>query len=136
MSIFKKIFDNEDIIHAGLRDFNNRNYLLPEMCQSLLIVDEDAADLQLDSAATSAIKQFTHGQPMKVRSIYEKTKTLRPRAMVVACTNHMPTAVDKSEGLIVDLVSLHRLRSSSIAIIDVLMNGSMLLDLSEQSNIY
>lgn len=98
LSIFKKIFDNEDIIHAGLRDFNNRNYLLPEMCQSLLIVDEDAADLQLDSAATSAIKQFTHGQPMKVRSIYEKTKTLRPRAMVVACTNHMPTAVDKSEG--------------------------------------
>ena len=75
LSIFKKIFDNEDIIHAGLRDFNNRNYLLPEMCQSLLIVDEDAADLQLDSAATSAIKQFTHGQPMKVRSIYEKTKT-------------------------------------------------------------
>ena len=98
LSIFKKIFDNEDIIHAGLRDFNNRNYLLPEMCQSLLIVDEDAADLQLDSAATSAIKQFTHGQPMKVRSIYEKTKTLRPRAMVVACTNHMPTAVDKSDG--------------------------------------
>lgn len=98
LSIFKKIFDSEDTLYAGLRDFNNRNYLLPEMCQSLLIVDEDAADLQLDSAATSAIKQFTHGQPMKVRSIYEKTKTLRPRAMVVACTNHMPTAVDKSEG--------------------------------------
>lgn len=98
LSILKKIFNSEDILHAGLRDFNNKNYLVPEMCQSLLIVDEDAADLQLDSAATSAIKQFTHGQSMKVRSIYEKTKTLRPRAMVVACTNHMPTAVDKSDG--------------------------------------
>ena len=98
LSILKKIFDSEDVLHAGLRDFNNRNYLLPEMCQSLLIVDEDAADLQLDAAATSAIKQFTHGQSMKVRSIYEKTRTLRPRAMVVACTNHMPTAVDKSDG--------------------------------------
>lgn len=98
LSILKKIFDSEDVLHAGLRDFNNQNYLLPEMCQSLLIVDEDAADLQLDAAATSAIKQFTHGQAMKVRSIYEKTKTLKPRAMVVACTNHMPTAVDKSDG--------------------------------------
>lgn len=98
LSILKKIFNSEDVLHAGLRDFNNKNYLVPEMCQSLLIVDEDAADLQLDSAATSAIKQFTHGQSMKVRSIYEKTKTLKPRAMVVACTNHMPTAVDKSDG--------------------------------------
>ena len=98
LSILKKIFDSEDVLHAGLRDFNNKNYLLPEMCQSLLIVDEDAADLQLDSAATSAIKQFTHGQRMKVRSIYEKTRNLRPRGMVVACTNHMPTAVDKSDG--------------------------------------
>lgn len=98
LTILKKIFDSEDILHAGLRDFNNKNYLLPEMCQSLLIVDEDAADLQLDAAATSAIKQFTHGQFMKVRSIYEKTRSLRPRAMVVACTNHMPTAVDKSDG--------------------------------------
>lgn len=98
LSIFKQIFDSNDIMYAGLRDFNNKNYLLPDMCQSLLVLDEDAADLQLDSASTSAIKQFTHGQSMRVRSIYEKTKTLRPRAMIVACTNHMPTAVDKSEG--------------------------------------
>lgn len=98
LSIFKQIFDTNDIMYAGLRDFNNKNYLLPDMCQSLLILDEDAADLQLDSAATSAIKQFTHGQSMRVRSIYEKTKTLRPRAMIIACTNHMPTAVDKSDG--------------------------------------
>ena len=98
LSIFKQIFDSNDIMYAGLRDFNNKNYLLPDMCQSLLVLDEDAADLQLDSAATSAIKQFTHGQSMRVRSIYEKTKTLRPRAMIIACTNHMPTAVDKSEG--------------------------------------
>lgn len=98
LSILKKIFSPEDIMYAGLRDFNNRNYSLPQMCQSLLVVDEDASDLQLDSEATSAIKQFTHGQTMHVRSIYEKTKAYRPRAMVVACTNHMPTAVDKSEG--------------------------------------
>lgn len=98
LSIFKQIFDSNDIMYAGLRDFNNKNYLLPDMCQSLLVLDEDAADLQLDSAATSAIKQFTHGQTMRVRSIYEKTRTLRPRAMIIACTNHMPTAVDKSEG--------------------------------------
>lgn len=98
LSILKKIFNSEDIMYAGLRDFNNRNYSLPKMCQSLLVVDEDASDLQLDSDATSAIKQFTHGQIMHVRSIYEKTKAYRPRAMVVACTNHMPTAVDKSDG--------------------------------------
>ena len=98
LSILKKIFNSEDIMYAGLRDFNNRNYSLPRMCQSLLVVDEDASDLQLDSEATSAIKQFTHGQVMHVRSIYEKTKAYRPRAMVVACTNHMPTAVDKSDG--------------------------------------
>lgn len=98
LSIFKQIFDSNDIMYAGLRDFNNRNYLLPDMCQSFLVLDEDAADLQLDSASTSAIKQFTHGQSMRVRSIYEKTKTLRPRAMIIACTNHMPTAVDKSDG--------------------------------------
>lgn len=98
LSIFKQIFDSNDIMYAGLRDFNNKNYLLPDMCQSLLVLDEDAADLQLDSAATSAIKQFTHGQTMRVRSIYEKTRTLRPRAMIIACTNHMPTAVDKSDG--------------------------------------
>lgn len=98
LSIFKQIFDSNDIMYAGLRDFNNKNYLLPDMCQSLLVLDEDAADLQLDSAATSAIKQFTHGQWMRVRSIYEKTRTLRPRAMIIACTNHMPTAVDKSDG--------------------------------------
>ena len=98
LSILKKIFNSEDIMYAGLRDFNNRNYSLPKMCQSLLVVDEDASDLQLDSEATSAIKQFTHGQIMHVRSIYEKTKAYRPRAMVVACTNHMPTAVDKSDG--------------------------------------
>lgn len=98
LSIFKQIFDSNDIMYAGLRDFNNKNYLLPDMCQSLLVLDEDAADLQLDSASTSAIKQFTHGQSMRVRSIYEKTKTLQPRAMIIACTNHMPTAVDKSDG--------------------------------------
>ena len=98
LSIFKQIFDSNDIMYAGLRDFNNKNYLLPDMCQSILVLDEDAADLQLDSVSTSAIKQFTHGQSMRVRSIYEKTKTLRPRAMIIACTNHMPTAVDKSDG--------------------------------------
>ena len=98
LSILKKIFNSEDIMYAGLRDFNNRNYSLPRMCQSLLVVDEDASDLQLDSEATSAIKQFTHGQTMFVRSIYEKTKAYRPRSMVVACTNHMPTSVDKSDG--------------------------------------
>ena len=98
LSILKKIFNPENIMYAGLRDFNNRNYSLPQMCQSLLVVDEDASDLPLDSDATSAIKQFTHGQTMYVRSIYEKVKSYRPRAMVVACTNHMPTAVDKSDG--------------------------------------
>lgn len=98
LSVFKKIFNTENIMYAGLRDFNNRNYSLPQMCQSLLVVDEDASDLQLDSDAASAIKQFTQGQTMYVRSIYEKVKAYRPRAMVVACTNHMPTAVDKSEG--------------------------------------
>ena len=98
LSILKKIFNPENIMYAGLRDFNNRNYSLPQMCQSLLVVDEDASDLQLDSDATSAIKQFTRGQTMYVRSIYEKVKSYRPRAMVVACTNHMPTAVDKSDG--------------------------------------
>ena len=98
MSLLKKIFNRDDITLAGLRDFNNQNYMLPKMCQSLLVVDEDASDLQLDSTAASNLKQFTHGQRMESRSIYEKTKIYRPRAMVVACTNHMPTSVDKSDG--------------------------------------
>lgn len=98
MNLLKKIFDQDDITLAGLRDFNNQNYMIPKMCQSLLVVDEDASDLQLDSTAASNLKQFTHGQRMESRSIYEKTKIYRPRAMVVACTNHMPTSVDKSDG--------------------------------------
>ena len=98
MTMLKKIFNQDDITLAGLRDFNNQNYLLPKMCQSLLVVDEDASDLQLDSTAASNLKQFTHGQRMETRSIYEKSRSYRPRAMVVACTNHMPTSVDKSNG--------------------------------------
>lgn len=98
MTMLKKIFSQDDITLAGLRDFNNQNYLLPKMCQSLLVVDEDASDLQLDSIAASNLKQFTHGQRMESRSIYEKSRSYRPRAMVVACTNHMPTSVDKSNG--------------------------------------
>lgn len=98
MTMLKKIFSQDDITLAGLRDFNNQNYLLPKMCQSLLVVDEDASDLQLDSIAASNLKQFTHGQRMESRSIYEKSRSYRPRAIVVACTNHMPTSVDKSNG--------------------------------------
>lgn len=98
MTMLKKIFSQDNITLAGLRDFNNQNYLLPKMCQSLLVVDEDASDLQLDSTAASNLKQFTHGQRMETRSIYEKSRSYRPRAMVVACTNHMPTSVDKSNG--------------------------------------
>lgn len=98
LSVLQKIFDINDVTSAGLRDFNNQNYQLPKMCQSLLVVDEDASDLQLDSAAAANIKQFVHGQRMEVRSIYEKAKAYRPRALVVACTNHMPTSVDKSDG--------------------------------------
>lgn len=98
VTLLKKIFSQDDITLAGLRDFNNQNYLLPKMCQSLLVVDEDASDLQLDSTAASNLKQFTHGQRMETRSIYEKSRSYRPRAMVIACTNHMPTSVDKSNG--------------------------------------
>lgn len=98
LSVLQKIFDINDVTSAGLRDFNNQSYQLPKMCQSLLVVDEDASDLQLDSVAAANIKQFVHGQRMEVRSIYEKAKAYRPRALVVACTNHMPTAVDKSDG--------------------------------------
>lgn len=98
LSVLQKIFDMNDITSAGLRDFNNQNYQLPKMCQSLLVVDEDASDLQLDSLAAANIKQFVHGQKMETRSIYEKARSYRPRALVVACTNHMPTSVDKSDG--------------------------------------
>lgn len=98
LSVLQKIFDMNDITSAGLRDFNNQNYQLPKMCQSLLVVDEDASDLQLDSLAAANIKQFVHGQKMETRSIYEKARAYRPRALVVACTNHMPTSVDKSDG--------------------------------------
>lgn len=98
LSVLQKIFDINDVTSAGLRDFNNQSYQLPKMCQSLLVVDEDASDLQLDSAAAANIKQFVHGQRMEVRSIYEKARAYRPRALVVACTNHMPTSVDKSDG--------------------------------------
>ena len=98
LSVLQKIFDINDVTSASLRDFNNQSYQLPKMCQSILVVDEDASDLQLDSAAAANIKQFAHGQRMEVRSIYEKARAYRPRALVVACTNHMPTSVDKSDG--------------------------------------
>ena len=78
LSVLQKIFDINDVTSAGLRDFNNQSYQLPKMCQSLLVIDEDASDLQLDSAAAANIKQFVHGQRMEVRSIYEKAKAYRP----------------------------------------------------------
>lgn len=97
LSILKKIFAQEDVTLASLREFNNRTYQLPKMCQSLLVIDEDSADLQLDHDAVANLKMFSHGQPMEVRSIYEKSRIYHPSAMVVACTNHMPTSVDKSD---------------------------------------
>ena len=97
LSILKKIFELEDVTLASLREFNNRTYQLPKMCQSLLVIDEDSADLQLDHDAVANLKMFSHGQPMEVRSIYEKSRIYNPSAMVVACTNHMPTSVDKSD---------------------------------------
>lgn len=97
LSILKKIFEQEDMTLASLREFNNRTYQLPKMCQSLLVIDEDSADLQLDHDAVANLKMFSHGQPMEVRSIYEKSRIYNPSAMVVACTNHMPTSVDKSD---------------------------------------
>lgn len=97
LSILKKIFEQEDVTLASLREFNNRTYQLPKMCQSLLIIDEDSADLQLDHDAVANLKMFSHGQPMEVRSIYEKSRIYNPSAMIVACTNHMPTSVDKSD---------------------------------------
>lgn len=97
LSILKKIFEQEDVTLASLREFNNRTYQLPKMCQSLLVIDEDSADLQLDHDAVANLKMFSHGQPMEVRSIYEKSRIYNPSAMIVACTNHMPTSVDKSD---------------------------------------
>ena len=97
LSILKKIFEQEDVTLASLREFNNRTYQLPKMCQSLLVIDEDSADLQLDHDAVANLKMFSHGQPMEVRSIYEKSRIYHPSAMIVACTNHMPTSVDKSD---------------------------------------
>lgn len=97
LSILKKIFAQEDVTLASLREFNNRTYQLPKMCQSLLVIDEDSADLQLDHDAVANLKMFSHGQPMEVRSIYEKSRIYHPSAMIVACTNHMPTSVDKSD---------------------------------------
>ena len=96
-SLLKKIFELEDVTLASLREFNNRTYQLPKMCQSLLVIDEDSADLQLDHDAVANLKMFSHGQPMEVRSIYEKSRIYNPSAMIVACTNHMPTSVDKSD---------------------------------------
>lgn len=97
LSILKRIFELEDVTLASLREFNNRTYQLPKMCQSLLVIDEDSADLQLDHDAVANLKMFSHGQPMEVRSIYEKSRIYNPSAMIVACTNHMPTSVDKSD---------------------------------------
>ena len=97
LSILKKIFELEDVTLASLREFNNRTYQLPKMCQSLLVIDEDSADLQLDHDAVANLKMFSHGQPMEVRSIYERSRIYNPSAMIVACTNYMPTSVDKSD---------------------------------------
>lgn len=78
--------------------FDNSNYELPEMCNSLIVVDGDIKDSQLSSDMSGAFKLFIHGQDLRTRDIFHSSDTFRPCTMLVGCTNHMISAADKSGG--------------------------------------
>ena len=78
--------------------FDNSNYELPDMCNSLIVVDGDIKDAQLSGDMSGSFKLFIHGQDLQTRDIFHSSGTFKPCAMLIGCTNHMISAADKSGG--------------------------------------
>ena len=78
--------------------FDNSNYELPAMCNSLIVVDGDIKDAQLSGEMSGAFKLFVFGQDLSTRDIFHGAATFRPCTMLIGCTNHMISAADKSGG--------------------------------------
>lgn len=89
---------DENVGTSTFSDFDNSNYELPAMCNSLIVVDGDIKDAQLSGEMSGAFKLFVFGQDLSTRDIFHGASTFRPCTMLVGCTNHMLSAADKSGG--------------------------------------
>lgn len=89
---------DENVGTSTFSGFDNSNYELPEMCNSLIVVDGDIKDAQLSGDMSGAFKLFVFGQNLSTRDIFHSASTFRPCTMLVGCTNHMLSAADKSGG--------------------------------------
>ena len=89
---------DENVGTSTFSGFDNSNYELPSMCNSLIIVDGDIKDAQLSGEMSGAFKLFVFGQDLSTRDIFHGASTFRPCTMLVGCTNHMLSAADKSGG--------------------------------------
>lgn len=89
---------DENVGTSTFSGFDNSNYELPAMCNSLIVVDGDIKDAQLSGEMSGAFKLFVFGQDLSTRDIFHGASTFRPCTMLVGCTNHMLSAADKSGG--------------------------------------
>lgn len=89
---------DENVSTSTFSGFDNSNYELPSMCNSLIVVDGDIKDAQLSGEMSGAFKLFVFGQDLSTRDIFHGASTFRPCTMLVGCTNHMLSAADKSGG--------------------------------------
>lgn len=89
---------DENVGTSTFSGFDNSNYELPSMCNSLIVVDGDIKDAQLSGEMSGAFKLFVFGQDLSTRDIFHGASTFRPCTMLVGCTNHMLSAADKSGG--------------------------------------
>lgn len=89
---------DQNIGTSTFSGFDNSNYELPDMCNSLIVVDGDIKDTQLSGEMSGSFKLFVHGQPLSSRNIFHGAGTFKPCTMLIGCTNHMISAADKSGG--------------------------------------
>lgn len=89
---------DENVGTSTFSGFDNSNYELPSMCNSLIVVDGDIKDAQLSGEMSGAFKLFVFGQDLSTRDIFHGASTFRPCTMLVGCTNYMLSAADKSGG--------------------------------------
>ena len=94
----QRAVSDENVGTSTFSGFDNSNYELPSMCNSLIIVDGDIKDAQLSGEMSGAFKLFVFGQDLSTRDIFHGASTFRPCTMLVGCTNHMLSAADKSGG--------------------------------------
>ena len=94
----QRAVSDENVGTSTFSGFDNSNYELPSMCNSLIVVDGDIKDAQLSGEMSGAFKLFVFGQDLSTRDIFHGASTFRPCTMLVGCTNHMLSAADKSGG--------------------------------------